>query len=368
MGRFDRLPGIDENNTRRRSVLIGAGYALAGSVGLGAVVRDPGGGDTQGGGDGGNGGTGGGDTASSTAAPTATEAETDTDSETASDSPPAEPEAVFEVGSIEVPDGVGVGEEHRIRVTVRNVGDATGSYEGTLELSAESVDTWADAGEIIVPDVDPDDTGTITTVPFSYDSPRTVQLRVDDAQAAYDVAPPDISPQSFRGTDEAVREGITIEDGLTVAEATHAGEGNFQVELAGGGEFSNLLVNVTGSFDGSHAEYVDADEYILDVNADGPWSVTLRQPRAWSGESLPRDASGSSPAVVGPLELSGTSIARGTHEGTGNFQVQLYEQGAQFAEVLFNEFGQFDGDTTFSADGIGWVDVNAEGPWSLSVE
>jgi hypothetical protein len=39
-----------------------------------------------------------------------------------------------------------------------------------------------------------------------------------------------------------------------------------------------------------------------------------------------------------------------------------------FPELVFNEIGSFSGETTYSFDGLGWVDVNADGDWSIEME
>jgi Telomeric repeat-binding factor 2. len=58
MGRLDKLPGFDESNTRRRNVVVGGVYALAGCVGLASLG---GGGDENGSGSGDNEDSGGSD-------------------------------------------------------------------------------------------------------------------------------------------------------------------------------------------------------------------------------------------------------------------------------------------------------------------
>jgi hypothetical protein len=39
-----------------------------------------------------------------------------------------------------------------------------------------------------------------------------------------------------------------------------------------------------------------------------------------------------------------------------------------FGELVFNEIGSFEGETTYSFDSIGWVDINADGKWSVELE
>ncbi|MHC3438234.1 hypothetical protein ACYJ1Y_09040 [Natrialbaceae archaeon A-gly3] len=173
---------------------------------------------------------------------------------------------------------------------------------------------------------------------------------------------------SFSGSGQAVESGIDIEGGLTIIEATHDGESNFQVSLVDGSDFDDLFVNVIGDFDGAQADLIDSGEYMLDVEADGSWEIEVRQPRAVSGDSLPKSLSGNGPDVVGPIDFSGTHVAEGSHSGSSNFQVSIYPMEGSFSELVFNEIGEFDGETTFSHDGVGWVDVNADGDWSVELE
>jgi hypothetical protein len=52
----------------------------------------------------------------------------------------------------------------------------------------------------------------------------------------------------------------------------------------------------------------------------------------------------------------------------GNFQVEIFEQGGTFQRVVFNEIGEFEGETTYTASDVGWVDINADGSWILKIE
>lgn len=174
--------------------------------------------------------------------------------------------------------------------------------------------------------------------------------------------------QSFSGNGQSVEEGIEIEGGLTVVDASHSGESNFQVSLVNGSEFDDNFINVIGDFDGAQADLIESGEYLLDVNADGRWSVDIHQPREGSGDVLPKSLSGSGPDVVGPLEFGGTHVAQGSHSGSSNFQVQIFPMKGSFGELVFNEIGEFEGETTFKFSGVGWVDVNADGSWQINLE
>lgn len=295
----------------------------------------------------------------------------DDDVDTDDDDDDDEPEpAAFDIVDVDHPDEVEVGEDHTIGITVENVGGETGDFEEMLEISVAAEPGWEEVGLYGVGDVDPGETATESTEPFAFDEPATVQYRIVDAEWEYDVIAvvEEIDDQSFDGSGAEVRQDIQIEGGLTVIEATHDGESNFQVSLEDDSDFGENFINEIGEFDGAQANLVDEGEYILDVNADGNWDITIRQPRAIEGDALPVTTSGAGPRVFGPVEFDGTGVAAGEHSGESNFQVRILPMEGSFGENVFNEIGEFDGETSYSFDEIGWIDINADGEWSLEFE
>ncbi|MFD1585416.1 hypothetical protein ACFR9U_00355 [Halorientalis brevis] len=174
--------------------------------------------------------------------------------------------------------------------------------------------------------------------------------------------------QSFTGSGPSVERGIEIEGGLTVVSATHAGTSNFVVTLVGEGEFDDLFVNAIGEYEGETAALLEQGSYLLDVDADGDWAVEIRQPRAARGEPLPQSLRGSGPSVSGPFQFTGTHVASATHSGESNFIVEVYPVAGAFAELVVNEIGQFEGESAFRFDGLGWVAVQADGDWTVALE
>lgn len=275
--------------------------------------------------------------------------------------------ASFEVVSVDHPDEVSTGEEHTFSFTVENTGGEDGTFERVLEFSTEGTDQWENVGTIQL-DVPAGETATWESNPTGFDSPGTLQFRLGDTEWTYDVTVTAPETQSFSGSGQEVRQDISIEGGLTVVRATHSGESNFQVSLANDSEFDDLFINAIGDFDGAQAALIDSGEYILDITADGNWEIDLEQPRSGQGETLPASFSGNGPDVVGPVQFSGSGVASGEHDGERNFQVEILPMTGSFGELVFNEIGQFEGETTFSFSGVGWIDVNASGDWELEVE
>lgn len=275
--------------------------------------------------------------------------------------------AVFEFSDIE-PDGesVSYGDEVEISVSVENTGDQADTQDIAYYVDNEFVNNLSvslEPGE---------NDRLVANILTDLHSEGELEYRFEsedeEITASINITIDEPATQSFSGSGQSVEDGVEIEGGLTVIEASHSGESNFQVSLVDGSEFSDSFINVIGDFDGSQADLIDGGEYLLDVNADGSWNINVYQPRAGSGDVLPESLSGSGPDVIGPIEFEGTHIASGSHSGESNFQAQVYPMEGRFAETLFNEIGEFDGETTFSYDGVGWVDVNADGSWQINIE
>lgn len=190
----------------------------------------------------------------------------------------------------------------------------------------------------------------------------------DESEEQEAIDEPD--PIDFSGSGTDVTDEFDLEGGFVAVEATHTGgESNFQVELVDEqGEMAELFVNSIGEFDGELGASPKEGTYVLDINADGDWEITLRQPRPNEGESLPVEASGDAPSVIGPYEFDGRVQASGSYEGQGNFIVEAYPVDPGFPELVFNEIDSFEGSNTFSMDQLGFVVVQADGDWTLELE
>ncbi|ELZ17019.1 hypothetical protein C477_14103 [Haloterrigena salina JCM 13891] len=177
--------------------------------------------------------------------------------------------------------------------------------------------------------------------------------------------------QTFEGSGATVEE-VEIEGGLTVVDAEHTGESNFQVRIYEGDddEYGTGFVNAIGDYEGASADLVEGGTRTMDVEADGSWRLEVRQPRATETEAdnLPQSFSGDTPDVVGPIAFNSRHTAYGEHDGESNFQVRVYPEDGMFGEGVFNEIGEYEGETTFSHDGVGWVDVEADGNWTVEME
>ena len=182
---------------------------------------------------------------------------------------------------------------------------------------------------------------------------------------------PEIEPKTFSDSGTLSGETVQMEDGLVVGEATHDGSGTFEITLEGG-QVPKYLAESDGQYSGKEATYTDESEYTLNVVADGSWELTIRQPRADSGDSVPVAYSGSGSDVVGPVDLPEEVTARFTNNSSEfNASVTAYPQIVDIASPMFGFVGpESDAETQFAGSGISWIDIsiNTDSDWTLEFE
>ncbi|MEF8826194.1 MAG: hypothetical protein V5A27_07635 [Halapricum sp.] len=182
---------------------------------------------------------------------------------------------------------------------------------------------------------------------------------------------PDGASYDYSGTGQTATDSFVLDAGLVAIDLSHDGERNFIVELVNtetGDE--TLLVNTIGGFDGTTALYTPSGEYVLNIEADGDWSGTVRQPRYSQAEvvALPDEASRSDYALLGPYQFSGTTRFTIDAETESNVIAYLQTHRGENAELLVNEIGPHEGSTVFVADGVGLIYVETEGEWTVTIE
>lgn len=178
---------------------------------------------------------------------------------------------------------------------------------------------------------------------------------------------------SFDGSGTDVSEAFELEPGILIVEFAHDGESNFRVDMIAleGEAWDDVpLVNVIGDTDGSSVLSITGGEYQLDVAADGAWTLELDQPEVTAGEvrEPPLEESGTGSSWVGPVRAEGVNEIHATHDGEGNFVAWAHDvDGGQ--DLLVNEVGEYDGTSTFRADGeVFWINIEADGDWTIAIE
>lgn len=185
---------------------------------------------------------------------------------------------------------------------------------------------------------------------------------------------PEPDPINLSGNASQATDFFELEEGLAVFDFSHQGQANFIATLVDeqGTEVGYALGNEIGTVEPSSALRIpQAGRYVLDVDADGPWSTEVTQPR-------PADApektafSGDNNAAT-PLFFTGSGLKRvtATHQGQGNFIVSMLDaEGRETAFAMVNEIGsgEFSTTVTVPQDGLYLFTVEAEGPWTIDIE
>jgi hypothetical protein len=153
----------------------------------------------------------------------------------------------------------------------------------------------------------------------------------------------------------------------------HNGGSNFAIFLLDDtGRKIELLVNEIGGFDGAKAVGVSkAGTYLLDISADGDWSVSVDQPIVSTAPKAPQKFTGKGQQVSPMFSLSsGLAIFRMTHDGRANFAIFLYDASGRRLDLLVNEIGPFDGSKAVRIGnaGIYILDITADGNWTVNIE
>jgi hypothetical protein len=185
---------------------------------------------------------------------------------------------------------------------------------------------------------------------------------------------PTSQPQALTGTGQQAAGPVTLNPGLVVAQMSHQGSGNFAVTvLDDQGQPVDLLANAIGSFDGGKAFQVEeGGSFVLDIAADGAWSVTLSQP------GPPADLAGPPQSLSGHGQqatqffglTAGLATFTMTHQGQGNFAIVLVDPAGRPVDLLVNEIGAFEGSKAsgIASPGAYLLDITADGDWTVTIE
>lgn len=196
----------------------------------------------------------------------------------------------------------------------------------------------------------------------------------DGSGSSDEAAVPTIEPQSFSGSGRETLSGVSIEGGPTVLSINYTGGGDFGATFRGE-DVDVSFIDRRDSFTGDVADVVPAGEFELEVIATGEWEITVRQPRAAQGESLPASFETSGVDIVGPIQFSGTNTVTIEHTGdemlilarllmsSGGEQVRGEE-----VPIIVQGTGPFTVERTFRSDAVGWILSRGTGGWSVQIE
>ncbi|MDP2182042.1 MAG: hypothetical protein Q8K99_05660 [Actinomycetota bacterium] len=179
---------------------------------------------------------------------------------------------------------------------------------------------------------------------------------------------PEPDPIKLTGKGTKVTKKFALADGLAVFSMSHKGSSNFIVHLRSvDGEVDEGLVNEIGKFNGSWPIFLGAGDYLLEVEADGPWAFTITQPRPASVDVMTQfKGKGKTATDIFYLDAGMKTVVL-KHTGESNFIVHVH---GVADEGLVNEIGKFDGSVILDVPESGGAifSVEADGDWSIKIE
>lgn len=180
-------------------------------------------------------------------------------------------------------------------------------------------------------------------------------------------------PQTFSGTGTATSDAFDLQRGPITATFSAEGDSSFTTQLLAveGESYDDVYLTILlAPVEGSQVGSVNVNgPHVLNVDTDGAWEITLAQSADSVAQPLPVEATGSGPSYVDVVAFDGVTRAVGTHSGSSSFIVETVPVDPDgFGELVFAETGQFEGETTVRVDGPSYVNVDADGDWTLSFE
>lgn len=178
------------------------------------------------------------------------------------------------------------------------------------------------------------------------------------------------------GTGSKVTKDISLPPVLCVVHAEHSGSRNFIVHYYSASGYRDSLSNEIGVVN-SYQIY-DAtsngatDGGMLEVDADGRWSITFIPLADYVSNGTKTSFSGRGDAVVGCFTANGMTVCKGTHRGDHNFVVHVYEysETGDRVSMAFNEIGTYSGETVLRTEAGKkyFFNVMADGNWTLDLD
>jgi hypothetical protein len=129
-------------------------------------------------------------------------------------------------------------------------------------------------------------------------------------------------------------------------------------------EQTDLLVNTIGTYNGEVLVDLGSsrgETRSLQIRSAGSWTIELRP--LSSARSFDTQAAGTGDAVL-RYARSGPAVATFTHDGERNFIVWAYRDDGR-SDLLVNEIGPYSGSSAIR--GPAWVEVRADGAWTIEV-
>lgn len=174
---------------------------------------------------------------------------------------------------------------------------------------------------------------------------------------------PTLKPIALAGSGQKATDAVTLGGGVWVVRFTYSGSSNFIVHGFNSSGKELFLANEIGVYAGSKS-LPGNDSYRFDIQASGPWTITLSP----IGEQSEPSSSGKGDVVSGMFPyFGGPKTFDITHNGSRNFIVHLEcDKGTVFVQ---NVIGPVNGSRIVNVPAGStacYWEVQADGDWSLT--
>lgn len=214
-------------------------------------------------------------------------------------------------------------------------------------------------------------TPTTTSTPVPTEDVTSTSVPDSTSQTEQITEP---EPIELSGTGQKATQKFRLDQGLSEFSTTYRGSDNFIVYLMDGetGQNIDLIANEIGSSNSSKSVGITADgDYILNVEANGPWTVTITQPRKSATQSAPLTLQGTGNQASELFTLdNGLRMFNMDYHGSDNFIVFLMDDQGNRIDLLANQIGSFNGSKAvgISQTGTYLLNIEANGKWKVTIE
>lgn len=175
---------------------------------------------------------------------------------------------------------------------------------------------------------------------------------------------------AFEGTGSDVTDAFAVGEGFLFASHSSTGSGGFAVDVdeVDGDVPNSILIRTADARTGESVIAIGGGTYQLDIDAEDEWLIELYQPDLHSDDvqELPLVAEQTGSDIIGPAWGDGDGRLHATHDGSGQFIVDLYGSDGSW-EQLVNTDGSFDSSRSYRASSPVWLNVEADGDWSVEL-
>lgn len=182
-------------------------------------------------------------------------------------------------------------------------------------------------------------------------------------------------PFTVSGTGSTVIKDVNIPAEFVVYNATHNGEHNFIARFYDCDDGRKSLVNEIGNYSCTQifdaTDIDDSSSGMLEVDADGDWSITFSPVKAIVSNETSTSFSGHGADITGAFKSTGNMVCTVSHDGKHNFIVRAYELTENGdRESVANEIGEYSGQSVIRTkkDTLYFFNVDADGNWTIDVE